>query len=104
HEQTHDIRQLYADLRDQDLPHEDAIRLVLVRVLTSPAFLYRLETPAPGSEPAPVSDWELATRLSYFLWSSMPDDRLRELAAAGQLSNSDTLLAQTRRMVQDDRV
>ncbi len=98
------IRQLYDDLRAQDVPHEDAVRLLLARVLTSPAFLYKLEKPGPGSEPSPVSDWELATRLSYFLWSTCPDDELRELASAGRLSNPRTLLAQTQRMLQDLRV
>ena len=58
---------------------------MLARVLVSPAFLYRLEKPPPGAKAAPVSDWELASRLSYFLWSSLPDDELRELAAAGRL-------------------
>lgn len=58
-------------------------RLMLVRVLTSPAFLYRSETPA--AQTGPVHDWELATRLSYFLWSSLPDDELRSVAASGKL-------------------
>ncbi|MGE4002555.1 MAG: DUF1592 domain-containing protein [Planctomycetaceae bacterium] len=103
-EQADGLRRLSADLRAQDLSHEDAVRLLLVRVLTSPTFLYKYEQPAPGDHAAPVSDWELVTRLSYFLWSSLPDDELRELAAAGRLSDADTLLVQTRRMVQDDRI
>lgn len=77
-------------------------RLMLVRVLASPSFLYRGEQ-APAST-GPVSDWELATRLSYFLWSSAPDDELRSLAAAGTLSEPRVLAAQTRRMLRDDRV
>jgi hypothetical protein len=77
-------------------------RLMLARVLTSPAFLYRGEQ-APERTGA-VNDWELATRLSYFLWSSMPDDELRGLAAAGKLRNPDVLAAQARRMLQDDRI
>jgi hypothetical protein len=70
----------------------------------APAFLYRLETPGPGAEAAPVTDWELASRLSYFLWSSMPDAALRELAAAGKLRHPDVLAAQARRMLRDARV
>ena len=77
-------------------------RLMLVRILTSPAFLYRSETPA--SQTGPVNDWELAARLSYFLWSSLPDDELRSVAAAGKLRDPEVLAAQTRRMLKDDRV
>lgn len=77
-------------------------RLMLVRVLTSPAFLYRSET--PGDETGPVSDWELATRLSYCLWSSLPDEELRADAAAGRLRDPDVLVTHTRRMLKDDRI
>lgn len=69
-------------LRKAEIPHEEAIRLTLARVLTSPAFLYRHEKPAAGNTPAPVTDVELASRLSYFLWSSTPDIELREVAEA----------------------
>jgi len=77
-------------------------RLMLVRTLTSPAFLYRGEKPA--AKTGPVSDWELATRLSYFLWSSLPDDELRSVAAAGRLRDPDVLVAQARRMLRDDKI
>jgi hypothetical protein len=77
-------------------------RVMLVRILTSPAFLYRSETPAVRT--GPVNDWELAVRLSYFLWSSVPDDELRSVAAAGQLRHPEMLAAQARRMLKDDRV
>ena len=76
--------------------------LMLVRILTSPAYLYRSETPA--TQTGPVNDWELATRLSYFLWSSVPDDELRSIAAAGRLRDPDVLAAQARRMLKDDRI
>jgi hypothetical protein len=98
------LRQLYQSLRKEEIPHEEAIRLTLARVLVSPAFLYRAERPVHGSEPAPVSDWELASRLSYFLWSSQPDDELRALAAAGRLHEPDVLTAQTRRMLRDEKI
>jgi hypothetical protein len=74
---------------------------MLVRILTSPSFLYRSET--PGNQTGPVNDWELATRLSYFLWSSLPDDELFRLAAAGKLRDPDFLAAQARRMLKDER-
>lgn len=95
---------LYARLRAEEIPHEDAIRLTFARMLVSPAFLYRIETPGPGASQIPVTDWELANRLSYFLWSSQPDDELRQIAAAGRLHETETLVAQTRRMLRDERV
>jgi len=95
---------LYRKLRAEEIPHEEAIRLTLARVLVSPAFLYRAEKPVEGMKPGPVGDWELATRLSYFLWASAPDDELRQLAAQGRLHNPDVLAAQTRRMLRDPRV
>ncbi len=99
-----ELRGLYRKLRAEELPHDDAIRLTLARVFVAPAFLYRLEMAAPGTSPGPVSDWELGTRLSYFLWSSMPDAELRQVAAAGRLHNPDMLAAQARRMLPDPRV
>ena len=99
-----ELRGLYRKLRAEELPHDEAIRLTLARVFVAPAFLYRLEKAAPGAAPGPVSDWELANRLSYFLWSSMPDAELRAGAAAGKLHNPDVLVAQARRMLPDPRV
>ncbi|MFT5466810.1 MAG: hypothetical protein ACI8UO_001910 [Verrucomicrobiales bacterium] len=95
---------LYNDLRIQELDHESAVRQLLTRILVAPAFLYRGEVASPGVEASPVSDWELATRLSYFLWSSGPDAELRASAAAGELRNPDVLAAQIRRMVSDARI
>jgi hypothetical protein len=99
-----ELRGLYRKLRDEEIPHEQAIRLTLARVLVAPSFLYRAEKPGPGDKPGPVSDWELATRLSYFLWSSAPDAELRAVAASGRLHESDILAAQTSRMLRDPRV
>ncbi len=97
------LNDLYARLRTQDLDHKAAFRLTLARILVAPSFLYRSEPPAGSSEPKPVSDWELASRLSYFLWSSMPDLELRKLAAAGTLHEPEILKAQARRMLQDPK-
>lgn len=97
------LRNLYKQLRDTEIPHEEAIRLTIARVLTSPAFLYRKEQPAPGDKAAPVSHLELANRLSYFLWSSMPDTELRGAALAGTLTKDRVLVEQTRRMLDDPR-
>ena len=100
-----DLRGLYETLRKKDLPHERAIQLVLARVLTSPAFLYRLELPAAvkGKRWAPVSNRELANRLSYFLWSTMPDELLQH-ALNRKVPVGDRVVAeQARRMLDDPR-
>ncbi len=102
--ETTELNALYQTLRDQGLVHEAAIRMVLTRVLVSPAFLYRGEQAAPGRGQAPVSDWELASRLSYFLWSSAPDAELRQLAASGQLHEPEMLVSQAQRMIQHPNV
>jgi hypothetical protein len=98
-----DLTRLYQSLRDQELPHEQAIRLTLARVFVSPAFLYLAEHSPPGAKPTPVSHHELASRLSFFLWSSAPDEELSSLAAAGKLHDPGVLAAQTRRMLKDAR-
>jgi mono/diheme cytochrome c family protein len=77
-------------------------RTMLVRVLTSPHFLYRAE--AVPETTGPVDDHALATRLSYFLWSSLPDAELRDLADAGALRDPAVLAAQARRMLRDGKV
>ncbi|MFT5413485.1 MAG: hypothetical protein ACI9NC_006240, partial [Verrucomicrobiales bacterium] len=103
-DEKRDLRSLYRTLREEGLPHEGAARLTLARVLVAPAFLYKLENPLPGTKPALVSDLELASRLSYFLWSSSPDQELMQLAAAGELQNPNVLVAQARRMLKGARV
>lgn len=102
-DETNELRTLYGDLRRQELSHEEALRLTLARVLVSPAFLYRLEQPGSGKGQAPVNDYELASRLSYFLWSSLPDAELLQAAADGTLHDDTVLLAQLRRMLADPR-
>lgn len=98
------LRSLYGQLRGQGLGHEEAIRLMVARVLVTPAFLYRAENTPAGKGAGPVSSHELASRLSYFLWSSMPDAELRAAADSGALRTPAVLLAQTRRMLKDSRV
>jgi hypothetical protein len=99
-----ELLNLYQRLRKKGAAHDEAFRGVLARVLVSPSFLFRIEHAPAGTEPGPISDWELATRLSYFLWSSAPDDELRQLAAAGKLRDPTVLAAQTRRMLKDARL
>jgi len=93
------LRGLYATLRKKEMPHEDAIRALLAHVLVAPDFLYKIEMAGPGTAAKPVSDYELATRLSYFLWSSMPDAALLAAAETGRLHEPEVLKAQTRRML-----
>ncbi len=85
---------------------EEGIRLALTRVLASPNFLYRAELAPPELEPGSIyeiSDLELASRLSYFLWSSLPDEELLELAVEERLSDPDILQDQVQRMLADSR-
>ncbi|MCA9130626.1 MAG: DUF1592 domain-containing protein [Planctomycetales bacterium] len=100
-----ELREYYQRLRQQqELTHEEAIQDVIVAVLMSPEFLYRLDLACQSAEIVPLRDYELATRLSFFLWSSLPDDQLLDLAASGKLREPDALMEQTRRMLDDPRV
>ena len=85
---------------------EQGIQLALQAMLVSPNFLFRIEHDARPTDSAtahPVSQLELASRLSYFLWSSMPDDELLALAEAGKLRDPAALDAQVKRMLADER-
>ena len=96
-----DLLALYKAIRAKGAEHPEAFRGVVSRVLVAPAFLFRIEGAPKGKQPGLVNDWELATRLSYFLWASAPDEELRTLAAAGQLRDPKVLAAQTQRMLKD---
>ncbi|HYJ94231.1 MAG TPA: DUF1592 domain-containing protein, partial [Vicinamibacterales bacterium] len=88
--------------RDFDL----GIQRALERVLVSPQFLFRIEQDPSGAAPGSihrVADFELASRLSFFLWSSMPDDELLDAAAAGTLRKPEVLRRQVTRMLADPR-
>ena len=117
----------YRTSRERDgLSHDDAVRDGIASVLMSPNFSYRVDLGEPsgrtdvgrpgprpnGSKPAkgvpagavPLSDPDLASRLSYFLWASAPDAELLAHAAAGDLHRPAVMAAQARRMLQDDRI
>ncbi|HLY09286.1 MAG TPA: DUF1592 domain-containing protein [Planctomycetota bacterium] len=92
--------------RDRRQLFEEAVRVPLRVALVSPNFLYRLEDsrPAGGARgPHPLSEHELATRLSYFLWSRMPDEELLSAADRGTLSEPRVFEAQIRRMLADPK-
>lgn len=79
------------------------LRLVVEGVLLSPDFLYRVEQRGTGTSPARLDDHEVAARLSYLLWASMPDDALRTAADRGELATPEQVAAQARRMLDDPR-
>ncbi|TVS14828.1 MAG: DUF1592 domain-containing protein [Planctomycetaceae bacterium] len=91
---------------DRGRPFEDAIQVGIAATLVSPHFLFRVEDDRvadPAESIRELNDFELATRLSYFLWSSMPDDELFQLASDGQLRQPSVLEAQVLRMIADPK-
>jgi Protein of unknown function (DUF1592)/Protein of unknown function (DUF1588)/Protein of unknown function (DUF1587)/Protein of unknown function (DUF1585)/Protein of unknown function (DUF1595)/Cytochrome C oxidase, cbb3-type, subunit III len=116
-----DILAYYHELRAKDeMSHEQAVRESIVAILMSPDFCFRLDLSdaVPVSKVAlrnvsrknstavpvrPLSTYSLASRLSYFLWSTMPDQELIDRAASGDLQKHNVLLAQVRRMLKDER-
>jgi hypothetical protein len=103
---TEPVMKFYHQAREQGGNFDAGIRSALARVLSSPKFLYRIErdpTTLKAGAAHSVSDVELASRLSFFLWSSIPDEKLLNAAAAGTLRAPGALEAQVRRMVADER-
>lgn len=102
---------IFAKARAQEAEFDDALRYAIKPILVAPRFLFRFEVgePVDASQPGNVeqatrvTDHELAVRLSYFLWSSMPDDELFEVAGRGELRRPEVLRAQTLRMLKDAR-
>ncbi len=116
-----DIVGYYRMLRTRNqVGHEDAVRDTIVSILMAPDFLYRFDLSGPAARKSaltatsvhagkafqsePLSDYSLASRLSYFLWASMPDAELLRHAAAGDLHQPQVLLAEAHRMLKDPRV
>src|SRR5262245_9065201 len=105
---TDDMTQLLALYKggSQSGGFEAGVRLALQKILVSPDFLFRAEVDPPGAARGSVykiSDIELASRLSFFLWSSIPDDQLLAVAEGGRLSDPSVLQAQVKRMLADPR-
>ncbi len=92
---------LFAAAQDRGEPVEQALLFAMQGVLLSPHFLFRLEEPNLTAEPKLVGHYELASRLSYFLWASMPDEELLQLAGEGKLNEPDGLRSQVVRMLAD---
>ena len=101
-----EMMNFFAAGREEGGGFDYGIEAVIQRILTDPEFIYRSEIEpaevAPGA-PYRISDLELASRLSFFLWSSIPDEELVQLGAEGRLHEPDVLEAQVRRMIADPR-
>ncbi len=120
------LRAFYDKTLSADQDHRKAIRALIARILVAPQFLYRVEqglnsgvgrresevSPAnfrlpatdyrlPNSDTQPLTNWEMASRLSFFLWSSIPDNELRRAAAAGELTDTAGIQKQVKRMLAD---
>ena len=93
---------LFEQVRGQKDSFVEAIKIPLMAVMASPHFLY-LSEPSGQKEARALSDHELASRLSYFLWSSMPDETLFQLADQGRLRDESVLLSQVDRMLADPK-
>ena len=97
------LMKFYQLARQQGQNADQGVQLALQAVLVSPEFLFRVERePANGSIKR-ISDLDLASRLSYFLWSSMPDEHLLSLAESNKLHNPETLDAEVTRMLADSK-
>lgn len=97
------LRELWASILAHEETEEDALRLVMRAVMLSPKFVYRARTTADDDDGEWLDDYVLASRLSYFLWSSMPDDQLFEMAAQGRLATDEGLSEAVARMLEDDK-
>ena len=102
-EETDRLMQLFDSAVEDGDTFEKALRFPMQAVLVSPHFLYKIEQPVAVGEIRELNDFELATSLSYFLWSSMPDGELFGLAVKGQLKNKDVFRQQVERMLKDKR-
>ena len=99
-----DATALYAEFRRVGLAAEQSLAGAAARVLSMPDFLFRIEKDGPIGQDRPLDGHEIATRLSYFLWSTMPDAALFSAAAAGRLAAADDVRREARRMLGDERI
>ncbi len=98
-----EIRALFSKIRTGGDDFDTSIRKTLAAILVSPKFLLRLEDSKDGAEPYAVGEYEMANRLAYFLWASMPDDELFELARARKLRDPEVIEKQVARLLADPR-
>ncbi|MGI8990864.1 MAG: DUF1592 domain-containing protein [Bryobacteraceae bacterium] len=98
-----ELMNLAALVRKSGDSFDEGIRVALQAMLVSPNFLFRIESEPGGSAAYALNDYDLASRLSYFIWSTMPDGELMHAAAEGQLRRPGGVEAQARRMLQDPK-
>ncbi len=102
-----ELQELYglyeAEIRKEGMLFEHAMHQPLVAILMAPRFLYRFTESRGSTEPYALNDRELATRLAFTLWASLPDQELLDLAEAGKLGNPEVLRQQALRMIADPR-
>lgn len=103
HTETKEIIARYEAELEKKKSQDEALANAFKAILVSPNFLLRVENSVATAKDQEVSDFDLATRLSYFLWASTPDDELLDAAAAGKLSDSADREAQVERMLADPR-
>jgi mono/diheme cytochrome c family protein len=94
---------LYEQQREEGENHAMALKYTFQAVLVSPYFLYKVENPTAPGKKRMLTDFELATALSYFLWSSMPDDELLKVAGQGKLKSFPVYKSQIKRMLADPK-
>ena len=100
------LMDLYRLGRENSLRHSDAILFVTQGILVSPKFLFRLEEDpeaVTSEEPIPLDSHAIASRLSFLLWSSIPDERLNELADQGRLTDPQQIIQEAKRMLRDEK-
>ena len=103
-EEQAELKRLYTQFRGEGQTVELALRGVCTSILLSPHFCCLWQTPADGPGVSLLSGAEIASRLSYFLWSSLPDAALRQAADQGRLATADGVAAEARRMLADARI
>jgi len=107
--EQNELRIFYQSKRaESELNHRTAMREIIARILVSPSFLYRAErtqtaSADDGKDVTRLSQWDLASRLSFFLWSSVPDEELRRAAQTGALRTPQQFAMQTHRMLADSK-
>ena len=93
----------YREDRNAGRSFEQALKSMVSATLISPKFLLRIESAPAGDGASRINDWELASRLSYFLWATMPDDELFDLASRNRLQEPEILEQQLHRMLADEK-
>ena len=102
-EEVRRLQQIVAMVIKDGGSYDDGIRLALQAVLVSPHFLFKIEQPPEADSVRTLNDYELAVSLSYFLWSSMPDDQLFRVSHRDQLHEGENLKSEIARMLKDEK-